>query len=350
MRLALIAVALTCALPAHAAGLDTDQRRAAVAGLADNVRARYVFPEVAAHAADALLARLAAGSYGQTRPEPLAEALTSDLRALTGDRQLQVRFEPDFDTPAAAPTADRRERERRSFAADNFGVRKVEVLPGNVGLLDLRFFAPEELAAPILANAMSLLASSDALIVDLRDNGGGDADTIAFLCTYFFPEGRRVHLSDLRDRLQEQARESWIRAVVPGARYLDRPLYLLTSASTFGGGEELAYDLQALERGTVVGERTGGDAGTGASVAVGGGLVAFIPTARAVSAVTGSSWHGDGVKPDLATPAAKALEAAHAAAVAAILQAEHDPDRRRSLQHTLALLKPARRTLRRLTR
>jgi hypothetical protein len=325
------------------AGLGAAQRRAAVEGLAGTLRARYVLPEVATRAADSLLAKLAAGGYPQTRAEALAQALARDLQELTRDRHFRVFFDPEFRGPAspepAAPAAEEQASYRRAFARHNFGVSKAEVLPGNVGLLDLRFFAPEEISAPTLAGAMAVLANTDALIVDVRQNGGGHPDAIAFLCSYFFPEGSRVHLNDIHDRVKNQTQQFWTRPAVPGARYAGKPVYVLISAGTFSGGEELGYDLQAQGRATLVGESTSGDANRGRSVEVGGGFVAFIPSGRAINPVTRTSWEGVGVQPDVAAPAAEALKVAHLAALRTILQAATDEDHRRSLAHTLAMLK-----------
>jgi C-terminal processing protease CtpA/Prc len=220
----------------------------------------------------------------------------------------------------------------------NFGVSKVEVLPGNVGLLDLRAFAPKALSAPALGAAMSLLAHTEALIFDLRANGGGDPETVAFLCSYLFPEGRRVHLNDIYDRPKNQTRQFWTDPTVPGPRYADKPIYVLTSARTFSGAEEFSYNLQTQKRATLIGETTGGGAHPGGPVALGAGFVAFVPTGRAINPITKTNWEGTGVKPDLPTPAANALKVAHQRALRALLKAETDGRRRQALEQTLALV------------
>jgi hypothetical protein len=322
------------------APVDAGQRRAAVDGIARALRGYYVFPEVGERTAKMMTQKLVRGFYTEPTTDAFAAALTRDLQEWTKDRHLRVRFDPDFRgsaDPDAEPTAEQLARFREMFARENFGVNKVEVLPGNVGLVDLRGFPPMQLAADVLSAAMSLVARTDALIVDLRHNGGGDPETVAFLATYFFPEGSKVHLNDIYSRTKNKTEEFWIRASVPGSRY-DRPVWLLTSARTFSGGEEFAYDLQTQKRATLIGETTGGGANPGGPVPVGGGFVAFIPTGRAINAVTKTNWEGTGVKPDLAAPAPGALKLAHAQALRAILKAEKDAERRQALERALATL------------
>jgi hypothetical protein len=327
--------------PAAADPLGVSQRRAAIETLAKALRVQHVSPAVAERSARTLLETLARGGYPQADPEAFARALNKDLQALTADRHAGVRFDPGSRAsldPDTEISAEEKASLGRMLARQNFGVSQVRILPGNVGLLELHYFAPADFATPVLAAAMRLLASTDALIVDVRDNEGGDAQTVAFLATYFFAEGNRVHLDDLYRRARNDTRELWTAPSVPGPRYADRPLYVLTSARTFSGGEQFAYDLQVRKRATVVGETSGGVANTGQAVPLGAGLVAFIPTGRAINPLTKTSWEGVGVKPDVPAPAAQAPAIAHAQALRAILEAETDSGYRQMLQRLLAML------------
>jgi hypothetical protein len=337
---------LLLARPALAeAPLDAVSRKTAVEGLARVLRTHYLHPDVAERTARRLQERLARGEYQQDEADELAGALTHDLQAFTGDARTQVRFDPGFRgslDPDAEPSPQEKASLRRTLARQNFGVSKVEVLPGNVGLIDLRALAPVDLAVGTLTAAMALVAGTQALILDLRQNDGGDPETIAFLCTYFFPAGKRVHLNDLYDRGRNEVRQSWTQSTVPGPRYTGRPLYLLTSPRTFGGGEELAYDLHAQERARVVGETTGGGANQGGALPVGAGFVAYFATGRAINPVTKTNWDGVGIKPDLLVRAPQALDAAYAQALRAILKSAADTDDRKALERLLATLEHGR--------
>jgi hypothetical protein len=342
MRSLLVALVATLALPARAeAPLGEGQRKAVVDSLAKVVRAQYVYPEVGDRTARRLLRSMDRGSYAQEQPEALADALTRDLRELTGDRHFRVGFQPDFHgspDPDSEPSPAEKAQFRRAFGRQNFGVGQAQVLAGNVGLLDLRFFAPVEFSAPTITAAMAFLSSTDALILDVRQNDGGDPDTIAFLCSYLFKEGSRVHLNDLQFRAKNELRQFWTQPTVAGPRHAEKPVYILTSARTFSGGEELAYDLQALKRATVVGETTGGGANPGGAVTLANGFVVFVPMGRAINPLTKKNWEGVGVKPDVAVPASQALVVAHAQALRDILKIQTDQEYRRMLERLLVMV------------
>ena len=326
------------------APLDAGQRRGAVEGLARALRALYVFPDVGERTATTLEQKLARGQYTQAQAEAFAAALNQDLQTHTKDRHFRVRFDPAYHGPSdpdADWSPDQKARFRQMAARQNFGVARVELLPGNVGLIDLRSFPPTEFSAATLTAAMTLVASTDALILDLRQNGGGDPETIAFLCSYFFPQGSKVHLNDIYNRPKNTTEEFWTLSV-PGPRYLARPVYVLTSARTFSGAEEFSYDLQTQKRATLIGETTGGGANPGGPMPIGAGFVAFIPTGRAINPITKTNWEGTGVKPDVATSAPAALKLAHAQAVRTILKAETDAERRKSLERALAMIEKGR--------
>lgn len=94
-----------------------------------------------------------------------------------------------------------------------------------------------------------------------------------------------------------------------------QPVFVLTSAATFSGGEELAYDLQVLKRATIVGETTAGAANPGGPIPLGDRFVVFLPTGQGVNPVSGTGWEGVGVKPDIAADATVAVSKAHVLAV-----------------------------------
>lgn len=174
---------------------------------------------------------------------------------------------------------------------------------------------PLEWAAEPLSAALTLAARAQALIVDLRANRGGDPDTVAFVCSYLLDE--RTHLNTMYWRAGERSEQSWSLPHVPGARFGgSKPLYVLSSDSTFSAAEELAYDLQQLGRAVVVGERTRGGAHPREGWTVHPHLEASIPVGRAINPVSGTNWEGTGVQPDIPCPAADSLDRAHTLALA----------------------------------
>jgi C-terminal processing protease CtpA/Prc len=195
------------------------------------------------------------------------------------------------------------------------GIARAEWLDGNVGYLDLRpLLFPPSIAGEAVAAAMTLIAPADALLIDVRQCLGGDPGMVAMLCTYLFG-AEPVHLIDMISRPAAdgtaQIRQSWTMPFAPGRHFgPDKPVFVLTSGTTFSGGEELAYDLQQLGRATVVGERTRGGAHPVEGFRIRPHLQATIPIARSLSPVSGGNWEGTGVLPDVPVAAGEALDAA----------------------------------------
>lgn len=289
-----------------------EERSAIVERLETLLADRYIFADVGREAGAYVRERLADGAYdAATVPDSFAAALTRDLQHVTEDKHLRVR-------PAPAPSArpgptdflrQRIAREGRQRAG-NLGIHAVEILDGNVGCLDLRFFPPEEDVREAYDAAMRLLANVDALIVDERRHGGGSPSGVRYLTSYFFDEPTHLNSLHWRDGDTEQVEEFWTHAEVGGEQRPDLPLFVLTSDRTFSGAEEFANNLKELGRATIVGETTGGGANPGGTMPAGDRFVAFIPTGRAVNPISDTNWEGVGVEPDVKVPADEALDAA----------------------------------------
>jgi hypothetical protein len=336
LRPALLLPALTLLLQAQPAPapISPAQRKSVVDTLAAQLKTKYVFPEVAGRVAQAIQTKAAKGGYdAATTSQAFAEVLSQDLRSLGQDLHFRVRFDPEMqpdpDAEDRVPTAAEVAQLRLESAQRGYGILKVERLPGNVGYLELRGFGPTDFVGPAYTAALSLLSGTEALILDLRRNGGGEPESVAYLLSHFFSEGDPRHLNDIYNRPKDTTRQYWTSAV--SVHYL-RPVYVLTSPRTFSGGEECAYDFQTQKRATLVGEITGGGANPGEMYPLGQGLHVFIPTGRAINPITKTNWEHVGVKPDIAVPAADALKTAHLAILKAAVEKEKDPERRKDLE------------------
>ncbi|MGH3179704.1 MAG: S41 family peptidase, partial [Streptosporangiaceae bacterium] len=296
------------------------------------LRANYVFPELAEQAATAVEARLAAGEYDHLDEITLTELVTRHVREVCADKHLGLRVgggpppgparRPEPEEPKDHET--RRLAMRRMGRLDNFGIRQVERLDGNVGYLDVRRVAVPANAGPAIGAAMELVAGTYALIIDLRHNGGGAPEGVVFWCSYLLDE-RPTHLNDIFHADTGETRQFWALPYVPGTRYLDRPVYVLTSGHTFSGGEDFAYTLQALGRATVVGETTGGGAHPTRGFPISAAVHIGIPFARSVNPVTGTNWQGTGVVPDVPADAERAYGVAYARALEKVLAMDDVP-------------------------
>ncbi|MFH0778334.1 MAG: S41 family peptidase [Candidatus Eisenbacteria bacterium] len=267
---------------------------------------------------DSLLrARHTAGAYAElSDPASFSARLQRDMLSVYLDKHLIVGALPPeasgADGASAEPNPDRAEGPRRN----NYGFKKVQILPGNVGYLELTQFADAAVAGGTAVGAMNFLANADALIIDLRENGGGHASMIQLLTGYFLAEP--AHLVSWYKRATNETEQSWSQAYVPGKRMPDTPLFVLTSSFTGSAAEEFAYDLKNLERATIVGETTGGAAHTIELHFFDFGsfrTALQVPAGRSISPITKTNWEAVGVTPDIAVPASNALLTAQAEAL-----------------------------------
>jgi C-terminal processing protease CtpA/Prc len=292
-----------------------------IEGALAKIRQHYLFPEHLGRIEDDIRRRLTAGEYdGLADTQALCDALTAHLRAVSGDKHFwlcySVEPQPVTDEPARAPVSW--EEQVVELTLHNFRFERIERLAGNVGYLDLRGFVQPEIAGETAAAAMTFLAHTDALIVDLRRNGGGDPDMVTLLASYLFDQS--VHLFTLRFRGGED-RQGWTLPFVPGARFGgSKPVYLLTSGETFSGAESFAYELQARRRATVVGETTKGGGHFAPGWWITPHVSIAVPNGRSVSPVTGGGWEGTGVTPDVVVPADRAFDRAYLMALEGILE------------------------------
>jgi C-terminal processing protease CtpA/Prc len=256
------------------------------------------------------------------------------LQSVSKDKHLRVRYSHEVipqREPRGEPTAEQREQERRDMSWMNYGFDKVERLRGNTGYIAFRGFFGPELGADAVASAMNFVSGTDALIFDLRGNGGGDPEMVALICSYLFgPEP--VHLNDLYWREGNRTGEFWTRKEVAGKRYLNKDVYVLTSKYTFSGAEEFTYNLKNLKRATIIGETTGGGAHPGMGVRLNDHFNMFVPTGRAISPITKTNWEGTGVKPDIEVPADQALSVARLMALKKSLPTLSNPGFKEGVQ------------------
>jgi hypothetical protein len=285
------------------------------------IEARYVFPDVASTVSGVLAEGLAAGRY-PTDPPALAKAVTADLRSVNADQHLELKY-LDPARPRGAAEGDGEFAAMARWADRTCGgVGCVRRLAGNVGYLSLRpVLFPVVTAGEHITAAMTLLAATDALIIDLRRCSGGDPAIVAFLVSYLW-DHEPAQLSGLRGRADSQISQTWTLPYVPGRRFgRAKPVYVLTSATTFSGAEQLCYDLRQLGRATVIGEHTRGGAHACEEFRVHPLFDARISVAEAVHPKTGGNWERTGVIPDVQTTAGRARGTARELALQDVIAA-----------------------------
>lgn len=333
------AASLARAQQAAELSLDAKTRKEVIDGALQALNENYIFPDVAKRMEQAVRDRMKNKEYDNIAdPGAFANLLTAHLQEVSRDKHLRVSFSrevlPKRDHPRQE-TPEERERRRAFAAARNYGFEKVEHLSGNIGYLDLRGFMDAALAEEAAAAAMTFVADASALIIDLRNNNGGEPEMVALLSSYLFD--KPVHLNDIYSRIENKTQEYWTRAQVAGKRYGEsKGVYVLTSRRTFSAAEEFTYNLKNLKRATIVGETTGGGAHPVIPVRLHDHFRIMVPFARAINPITKTNWEGTGVEPDIETPASQALQTAHLAALKSVLAKTTEPQEREQLQQALA--------------
>lgn len=321
--------------------LDAATRSQVIEGVIKRFNQSYVFPEVAKMMEQSVRERMRKGEYDKiTNPSVLADMLKSNLREVSKDTHIEVVFSakilPPMGEVEREETVAERENRRSNYAQINNGFLKVERLPGNVGFLDIDLFVDPVFAGDTGSAAMNFLANTDVLIIDLRYCPGGNGQMVALLSSYFFANS--VHLSDYYQREDDIIKQSWTLPYVPGQRYLNKDIYILTSNRTHSAAEAFAYNLQSLKRATVIGEVTRGGAHTIGRYRINEHFAVQVPVGRSINTVTKTDWEGKGVMPDIQTTADKAFKLGHLTALKRILEKNPNQERANDIKQLIEKL------------
>ena len=327
--------------------IDAPLRQNLIENIIRELKARYVIPEKTRSIEAYLRTKLQSGAYDKIESaQQLSVALTDDLRTAGKDLHLLVAYDPALErvliaTPATPsvdlqelpPTAEQLVRARQS----NYGFRKLEIMSGNVGYLDLRNFVDLNLSKETAVAAMNFLANTDAVIIDLRQNPGGYVNLEIFLASYFYGVDPVEWLSRYHREGDVTVRD-WTLRDVPGKRLQHTDLYLLTSGETGSAAEGFSFMLQQRKRGTIIGAKTSGAGYGNKETPIGTGFVFYVSTFRQFDPRTGRGWQGVGVEPDIAVPAARALSVAHSEAVKNLAAKTTEGRRKKQLSWLARLL------------
>ncbi len=324
--------------------LTTEEKNIVVDSIGSKLKSTYVFPEVAKEMAALIEKKSKKGAYKPlSDPYEFATQLTEDLLSVSHDRHIRVRFDPqsiaarqEVHTPQ--DSMDFRNNYIAGLKRSNFGFKKLSILDGNIGYLDLRSFSDVAHAGPTAVAAMNFLASSDAIIIDLRNNGGGSPQMIQLITSYLF-DSEPVHLNNFYWRPTDSHSQTWTLPHVQGTRSPNTEVYVLTSGYTFSAAEEFCYNLKNLNRATLIGETTGGGAHPGGTVNATDRFNVWIPSGRAINPISNTNWEGTGVSPHIKVQSDQALEVAQLKALESLLAKSRDPQQKQYVQWHLSALK-----------
>lgn len=311
---------------------------AEVQALIDQMTEYYLFPDVAEQVCEVFRRRLADGEYRELHDEEaFAIATTKDAQSVNGDQHLIV-------MPSEAPLPEQddpivhlRGHHPKSADMNGHGFVRIERLPGNVGLVDIRRLYHPVMSGDAAVAAMNLVAGADVLLLDLRLCAGGEPDMVALVSSFLVDE--RTQLSTLYFPADDISLQYWTAPFVPGPIFGgSKPLYVLTSANTFSAGEGLSYDLQQMGRATLVGETTAGAGNFDYRYRVSERLMFSVPSGYPVNPNSGGQWEGVGVKPDISVDAERALHTAYKLALEHVLDLGDERPRRKIVEQARAAL------------
>ncbi|HOW25328.1 MAG TPA: S41 family peptidase [Bacteroidales bacterium] len=311
--------------------IDRAEQKLVVDSVCTILNANYIYPETARKIEVLLQDNLLKGVYDPlTDPEVFAGQLTNDLQSVSSDKHLWVGYNPEQIAllKKSQENPDDKEYERLlldQLRKNNFGFRELKIMEGNVGYLELNQFSgtdfPEAGEAAIAA--MTFLSHCDAIIIDLRGNGGGSPDMIQLITSYLY-EGETQHLNSFYWRPEDKTVQFWTLPYVPGHRMPEVDVYVLTSPRTFSAAEEFTYNLKNMKRAVIVGETTGGGAHPVNRKIINDNFGISVPTGKAINPITQTNWEGTGIKPCVEVPEKDALAKAHLLAIDSLARKTED--------------------------
>jgi hypothetical protein len=284
--------------------MDAGERRRVIDAVTSNLKEHYVDKEVAQKMAEALLAHEKNGDDNAiVEGGGFAELLTRQIREVSHDLHLEVVYSRDrLPEHPGAPSAESMASYRRALERENCTFEAVRMLPHRIGYLKLNSFPDVSICRSTAVAAMSSLNGANAVIFDLRDNRGGYAEMVTLIAAYLFD-----HPEYMYNPRESPTERLWTPSPVAGNKLADKPVYVLTSGTTWSAAEQFCYDLKMLKRATLVGEKTRGGAHAGVFHRIDDHFGVGIPEVKAVNPFSKNDWEGVGVEPDVKVKAADAL-------------------------------------------
>ncbi len=309
--------------------MDSKIKKAIIDSVNRLIIEKYVLRDVAQQLADYLNEKFKNGSYDTLHsPTEFANAVWADLRESSNDNHFFIEYNPErarLVTAEKSQSAEEVEKANMAMAEKdrltNFGFKRVEILKGNVGYLDLDFFSNPDYAGATAVASMNFLANSDAVIIDLRDTPGGKPTMVQLLSSYFVrgTEQGRTHLNTLEQVYDGKVEQYWTIPYVPGKRMYDTYLYILTDGYTGSAAEEFTHNMKALDRAVIIGETTVGSGHNVDIEVIQKNFVMHLPVRRPINPITGTGWERTGIEPHISVPGRQALDKAYLMALEKII-------------------------------
>lgn len=329
--------------------LDDNTIKDIIKELCEKIERYYIFPKIAKKIVQYLFNNLEKGMYnGVTEPGNFERLLSKDLVEISNDLHFYFEYDPSMAQNLIQEANEKKDQTEDDFFEyklglkseqyRNFHIIKAERLPGNIGYIKLNDFPPAEFAGETIIGALQFLANSNALIFDIRNNGGGYPSMVALIISYFLEPNPQL-LTSIYERPEDRIYQNWTLPYVPGRIFPKKPVYVLTSRRSASGAEEFAYALKMQKRATIIGETTRGAANPSDIYPILDKFVIWLPIGTPTNPISKDNWEGKGVSPDYDVPQEKALKKAHMLAFDVLINNLDDEEVKRMVKFELEYCK-----------
>ncbi|WP_445711907.1 S41 family peptidase [Flavobacterium sp.] len=288
--------------------------------ISKNLLETYIDLDVAKEMTLVINSNLKSNKYKSiTNPDSFTKIINQDLQKISKDLHLKLKYDPKKIAKSNLDISEEMKIKKEKMmvmkmAEINYGFSEVKVLNGNIGYLNLRMFADTTYAKDAVTSAMNFLNNTNAIIIDLRENGGGVPSMMQLLSSYFM-DAKPVVLSNFYERKTNKNTQLFSLKSIDGKRMNNKPLYILTSKKTFSAAEAFTYTLKHFDKAIVVGEVTKGGANRTRTINLNSDFSIAVPYIKTIHPITNSNWEGKGVQPNINTNEKEAFVIAYIEAI-----------------------------------
>jgi C-terminal processing protease CtpA/Prc len=314
-----IVLAICSQLKANAQNIT--ERNQQIVEIADKINTHYIFEAVAHTLSEKLKSEIALKTFDTLTDKAFAKSLSAYLTKNGNDLHFNVLYRPNENEEKK--TVNEKDMLKKYDVINrqwNYGFEKVMRLDGNIGYIEYTGF-PEgnQSAQQILDATMNFVSNTNALIIDLRNNQGGDGKMERLFLSYFFD--KKIKLGEIYTRYNNESTSAYTFPKVNGKKYLNKPVYVLVNHKTISAAEAFAYELQQNKIAKVIGDKTYGAANPVKAFFIANTYQVFIPISIVKNTITHTNWEHTGIDADIKISSEKAFIKAQIIALQDLLKA-----------------------------